>query len=473
MSPSILRDRLVLWVSMRRWEVLVFALALGIRLLLISVAPQHHIDNYWLGFDGEDYVNEAQNILDGNGFSRVTEPPFVPDTLKTPLYPLVLAGIYLLTGSFASILILQAVLSSLIPIVVMRTAQFVVKSRRIILGIGLFFVFEPHLIFCTTFFGTEGIAVVLVAWGIYEVMALLYADRPHVHGLRAALAFGLATLARPITYYLPLLLVPFLTLYGYSQGRLSETMRAIGIFVAVFTIVISPWVVRNYVVFGVADMSTASWFNIYTRLAATVQSIDTGDDFYTSFQKLLNELSLRGYIQHPPPVHEMEIQDPRFSPILQQESLRVIREHPSAFIKYLATVPVSVLTQSNLLGYTTSFVPFEYDRPKFSPTLYASQYGIVALIDEVAPYLIGPYAAPYLVRVFYMVVFILACVGTLILWLRNERFAALFLFGLIVYLVALTAVAGAQIGDRHRAPLLPAEIILAAVAIEWMRAKRV
>jgi hypothetical protein len=249
-------------------------------------------------------------------------------------------------------------------------------------------------------------------------------------------------------------------------------MVAFGVFAVAFMLVLSPWLVRNYATFNTFGLSLASSYNLYTRFAATVVAIDTDNDFYTSYQYLLDELSVRGHINHPPPVKEIEIETFSFAPILEREARRVLSEHPRALLIYLATAPFSVLTQTNLLGYASSLYPFEYARPSFSPTLYVSQHGIVAFAKAIFPYLTGPYIVPYVVRAFYVLFFIFACFGAWLLFRRGERSAAVLLFGFIIYLTVLTSVAGAQLSDRHRAPFLIAEAVLATIALERLVKRR-
>jgi hypothetical protein len=272
-------------------------------------------------------------------------------------------------------------------------------------------------------------------------------------------------------------LAPVFAYHAYLTKQWRPFIKAFGIFVVVFAIILSPWIIRNYSIFGNAGMATNGWFNMYTRLAVTVVAIDTGEDFYMSFYKMLDELSLRGYVHHAPPVTELEIRDPRFEHVFKTETLRVIREHPRAFAIYLITAPISVLTQDNTLGYVSSIMPFTYDHPSFSPTLYASQHGIIALAKAVSPYLLGPYIVPYLMRALFTALFILAVGGTFLLWRRGERFAALLLLGWIGYVVLFSINAGGQISGRYRAQFLIAEVALACVALEhlikapWRRAR--
>ena len=314
-EPSF-RARANAWVYAHRLELCVFTLALLVRLLIISLAPAKEITTYWLGADGGDYVNQAQNMLDGRGFSRSESEPYLPDALHTPLYPATPAATRLLFGSLIPLIVIESFLSSLLPVLGILMARLFVQRRSVLTALGIFLALEPHLIFNTIFFATEGISVILITWGTYELLALGKTERSR-HAILAGIAFGLATLARPITTYLPLFLLPLFLYQGYIVSRTRPLLKAFGIFLCMFALLITPWLVRNYIVFDSISMSSASWFNVYTRLATTVRAIDTGDDFYTSYHTSLDDLARKGYITHPPPVEEEEIQHPSFAPVLR------------------------------------------------------------------------------------------------------------------------------------------------------------
>lgn len=460
------------WGTRYRLVGTVFLFALLVRLLFIAIAPEADIRAINLGFDGGDYANEATNILEGRGFSRETAEPYIPDAIRTPLYPLFLAAIYWVFDSFYPTVFIQAVLGSFTPVFGVLVAQFFIVNRRILFGVGAFLSVEPHLVFATTFFASEGLFIVLLSWGTYEIVRAMR-KKDEKRFAVAGLILGLSALVRPITFYLPALLLPIMVYSAFFKHEsLQKTFRSLAIFIMVFLIVLSPWLLRNYLHFGQASMSTVGWFNVYTRLAATVRAIDTKEDFYTSYHFLLDELSRRGYIDHPPPVSEREIQDPRFGSVLKAESLRVIKEHKWATVQFVLIAPVSVLTQDNTLGIIENLTHYRPHRPDFSPTLYLSQHGFAETVKAVLPYLAGPYITPYGMRLFWAVLFVLSCVGAVLLWLRRERLSALFLFGFIPFVILFSLNAGAQIDGRYRTQIILVETVLAAVAVEYGMLRR-
>jgi len=441
-------------------------LAFLFRLFLLLQAPKEALLSFGLGADGSDYVNEAKNILAGQGFSRETSAPFIPDAIRTPLYPLALAGAFALFGSFQALLWIQIIFSSMIPAIVMRLSRRTIHRKGLIMALGLFFAFEPHLAFFTTFYASEGLAIFLLYMGIASLVEWSYTQKTSTLGW-SGVFMGLTTLVRPVTFYIHFLLIPIMYMRRRIEGK-GEWKKPLLIFTLLFFIVVSPWLVRNYVHFGSASMGTVGWFNMYTRVAVTTVAIDTGADFYTTYQKLLDELSVRGFISHPPPVSEREIQDPRFGGVLKSESLRIFKEHPKAFATYLLTAPISILTQDNTLGFIEIFSGKKIARPPFSPTLYISQHGLIEGVRALLPHMSGLYLIPYLARVFWMALFLLSLLGVYVLWQSGHRFAALFFISFLGYVVLFSLNAGAQIDARYRLQSLMGEAILAMAGLEYI-----
>ena len=467
-TPSFQLKNIALWVRTYRFEIALFVLAFAFRLSFVGLASPADIALYGIGADGGDYANEALNILEGRGFSRDTAPPYTPDAIRTPLYPLVLAGVHALFGSFLPIMFIQAFLAGFIPLIGLWIARMYIESRRVQWGIALFLALEPHLAFYTTFFASEGISLPLLYAGLFSLLVWNTKGSTKYLALSAFL-LGLSALTRPITFLFPLFLMSVLTLSLLHRGWREHARRAVRgliLFSIIFVAILSPWLIRNYIHFGSGGMGTVGWFNVYTRLAATVRAMETKEDFYTSYHFVLDDLSTRGYVAHSPPVSEREIQDPRFGEILKKESLRIISEHPRELIAFLAVAPISVITQDNILVIIETLTGVKPARPPFSPTLYVGQHGVIETIHALLPYIKGLYIIPYVGRMLWGAMFILSCAGAYILWVRRERFAAALLFCMILYIVAFSLNAGAQIDGRYRTQFILCEAVLVGVALE-------
>ncbi len=454
------------FLQAHKMAVLIFILALSVRLLCISIAPPVPA-LFGYGADGGDYVNEAQNILQGHGFSRDHTPPFEPDAIRTPLYPLFLTGVHALFGSFAAVVYIEALLSSLIPLFAMAFVRFFVRKESLVVATGIFFAIEPHTVFYTTFFASEGVSIILLYAGLYSLMQWHHEEHSRDAGL-AGWWLALSALARPIVAYVPLVLWPLFALVGYFRKDFRTQARRYGVFALVFVLVLSPWMLRNYHEFDSFGLGTVGWFNVYTRLAVTVVAIDEKTDFYTAYHQLLDQLSTRGYITHKPPVSEYEIQSPQFVPVLKAESLRILGEHKKALASFVVTGTLAVLTQDNTSVVIETLTGLQPKRPPFSPSLYISQHGLVAGVQALLPYLKGSYLVPYVGRAFWSVLFLLSLVGAGLLMRRGKWFEVLLCLGCIAYITLFTLNAGAQIDGRYRIQFLLCEVALAVAALEYM-----
>ncbi len=79
------------------------------------VPPENH------RFDG--YYEIANNLVAGHGFTRSAVEPFVPDSVRTPGYPLIIAVLLAAFGSYKALFILQVVVGSLTPLMALLLAQ--------------------------------------------------------------------------------------------------------------------------------------------------------------------------------------------------------------------------------------------------------------------------------------------------------------------------------------------------------------
>lgn len=106
----------------------IFLLALALRLWTFHALPfdVHHPNNV----DAHGYHILATNLLTGRGLSIRTEPPYRPDGLRTPLYPVTIAASYAAFGPRAEPLLLgQAALDSLTTLLVALLAWRLAGTR--------------------------------------------------------------------------------------------------------------------------------------------------------------------------------------------------------------------------------------------------------------------------------------------------------------------------------------------------------
>jgi hypothetical protein len=270
--------------------------------------------------------------LEGRGFSERAVAPYVPDAIRTPMYPFFLATSKGLTGSYDPSLFISVLLGATIPLAGMLLLTFLGRrSSRELLIVGGLLSIEPHLVHYSLIYGSEAIFLPLVAWAFVAGVAAF--ARPDVRvGAVAGALFGVAVLARPIVQFFPFLIALFLIVrWRKDPERKMVARKTAAVLLVAYAVVVSPWIIRNLRTHGVADFSNVGWFNMYTRVAATTYAIEHGQQYDPTRIQFLQRLHEKGYIEKSP-VTEQDVHGYAWKKIFQKETLETIKMYPKSFV---------------------------------------------------------------------------------------------------------------------------------------------
>ena len=253
----------------------ILGLCLILRLLfLIAVQPWAYSVDEQLDFcrDSPLYHQLACTLLDHHRFaeSEIAEP----DPLRTPVYPVFVAGIYGVFGRIPwFISIFQILLDTLSCYLLFWTLNRLI-NHKVALIAAFFYAIDPYLILFTSALLTEILFVFFLVMTLSLFGWLLYHEGKRKltlgYGL-LGLIIGLATLIRPISLYLPIFLVGFL-LVAYWK-KLLIALKYSAALVIVFLCVISPWLIRNHALFGRASLT---YIDSWDLLALNVGAMEAG-----------------------------------------------------------------------------------------------------------------------------------------------------------------------------------------------------
>jgi 4-amino-4-deoxy-L-arabinose transferase-like glycosyltransferase len=233
--------------------LIIFASALGIRLVLIILAPP------LIPFsDMLDYDNLARLIATGHDFS-----------IGRPIgYPFFLSLIYRLFGpSYLAVQFIQAVLSSLSSVMLfVLAAKYMGKRQALFTGwvsvIWLDFILYTRILLTETLFT---FLTILLLFFLFKVYHQLAADKKirFYDLILAGVIIALAALVRPVLLFLPFGFFLFYLVFirqNIKQLSLNLLLTLVGM-----SLVLSPWIMRNYSQYGkvilVSDKST--FINVY------------------------------------------------------------------------------------------------------------------------------------------------------------------------------------------------------------------
>ena len=233
-------------------------LALAVRLAFVSrMGPELQ----WP--DARHYDRIAQNMVEGRGFT--IEPLSTKLSIRPPLYPLFLTGVYAAGGGVREARVLQAFMGAALVLLVYSTACWMFSRSTALLAAAASAVY-PLFIYFTGALLTETLFLVMMAACAYSIIRL--ALRPAVQesrarmvlaGLAPGILWGLASLTRPVA------IVAVLFAWGWAvavagAGR-RRLLHAVPVMVLACAAVVAPWTVRNYAVHGcfVPVTTQAGW----------------------------------------------------------------------------------------------------------------------------------------------------------------------------------------------------------------------
>lgn len=197
--------------------------------------------------DAGDYLILATSVSQGSGLSiRFPFDEVHPTAFRPPLYPLVLGGVFRLTGP--SLGVAQALNVALGCVVVVLVAVLAARfaGRRAGTAAGLLAAGYPPLLANDGPPLTEPLALVL----LLGLLLTLLDRRWAVAGVLA----GLLVLSRPSAQLIVVVLAVWVLVH-------ADWKRAAA-FVALAALVVAPWLVRNGLVFGVPVLVTSNGFNV-------------------------------------------------------------------------------------------------------------------------------------------------------------------------------------------------------------------
>ena len=304
-------------MSLKKRLLIVMAVGLILRLGLLFVFWDEPLT---IG-DEIHYQRLAENILNHHEFSYEEGQPH---SLRPPFYPFFLSAVYFLTGgpSPNAVRIVQIFLSLGIMIVVYLFGKNAFDARIGILAAFIFAVY-PSFIFFTHLLLSELLFTLFLLLFVYLFFKFLKEDStgaeqstfPNAKGFPysnfslssnkniritflTGLLLGLGALTRSGLF--PFLFVAIIFVFFVCRGILFERIKWVCALSLGFVLVVSPWTVRNYILFkDLVLIDTIGGMNLYlgnyehTELHRAWAAIElTGDKaWFYGHEKVLSEMN--------------------------------------------------------------------------------------------------------------------------------------------------------------------------------------
>lgn len=209
--------------------------------------------------DSFEYFTAADHLFDG-GSGALDQSLLMQ--FRTPGYPLFVSLVEGVFGHPLAVSVIQVVLSGLLVVVVyILGLQF--ATRRVGLIAAALFALEPVSLFHSIVGLSDFFFTFLFICALWLTIRRYADGNAMIKGLGVAgVMLGYAALVRPIGQWLPILFsIGFLVYYIHSLKRTH--IYALLAFLVGVVAVVSPWMVRNGVLYDTYQLSSFGPYNIY------------------------------------------------------------------------------------------------------------------------------------------------------------------------------------------------------------------
>jgi len=226
--------------------------------------------------DSASYHNLALNMLRHGVFSRMSGPPFVYESFRTPGYPLLMSSMYALFGDSAlPVMVLQAVIATGTVALTWLLGRRLFNSRvgtwaAVLLSLDVASICSTQMLMSETVFTLLALAAV---WLLARSLSPL---RGSAGFAMSGFALACAIQVRPIGYYLAPLGAAGIAVYVMLKNRTTIPSRArcrlalvrVGAFLLAPALLVGGWQLNNLRYTGSIRFSHIEGLNMYFYRAA-------------------------------------------------------------------------------------------------------------------------------------------------------------------------------------------------------------
>ncbi len=278
--------------------------------------------------DSQEYANLAQSLRSGSGFIQNGKI----ETLRAPGYPIFVSIFSSLGGYFVATFV-QIILVFLSALLI-REIGIVFSSKRLGEIAGIIFLLNPVVLTLSVIILTDILFLFLFLLGFYLTISLPK-DRFVQKIILVSFIYSCAIYVRPMgVFALPIFVAPFL----FSELSLRDKVKSIIAMIFIVLLAISPWVLRNYKLTGVADFTSFKAINLGYYAAPMFLANRNHSDVVAERAIMEKEIG----------VSQNLWRDLRYSPAVSGLAEKIILEHPFSYMEYHIITSLTFLLSSSV-----------------------------------------------------------------------------------------------------------------------------
>ena len=424
--------------------------------------------------DAIGYYQLAKNLCAHGVFSRCERPPLIPDNVITPVYPFFLAMLLALArGSLWMVAVAQGFINSLAAVLVFKMGERLF-SRRAGCIAGICYALDPSALMHTFSMLTESLFAFLFL--LANFFLLQHLQKKSFKNLAlSAMLFGLAALCRPVGLYYSVVVITIL--FFATASTLPERVKNATLYALVFTLTLSPWLIRNKMLFGVANLTSIQGNNLLLMNVAHLKAAQEGMT-YAAAERLLEAeadslLVTQGIsseklkLEYHGKPYGYQINDPQQARVYQKLALEKIMASPLLYLRVHLTGIIPSLLDA---GVRDIYHFRGQERPLLGLRSLFVTGGLKPALEKLRRSIARDYLILYLLNFSWLVAHYV-----LILWALYKLFtekklrSRCLLLAPILYLLLVTAPQGSE---RFRFPAMPYFYLLSGFTLSYFQRGR-
>ncbi len=431
-----------------KWPIGVFFVALLARILAIFFLLNHDPVNGLVTGDGAQYISFSKNLLAGLGYVENTDQGLLPVAYRPPGYPAILVLFQYLGFSFKFIAVIQAIISSFIPVGILvflpkfisNLPSWLSKTAALMAALDPLQIFYNVTFVTETFFSLAflGMVFCLLKWHKLDRLKWI---------LAAGLCLGISVYMRPVGIYLGLFLTIFiLGFYAIKKNINLRLIKHLMFFLLIFELTLLPWQIRNFRELGDFSFSSLGFINFYVYAAPSTLAIQENQTYDDVLTKLTDQAK-----QEAPDKTRMEsLKNKEYA---LKKSYDIIKNHQAAYLKAYLLGTNNFLFSGNYHFMLQRQGLIEPPQESISFSLILAQGGVVETIRMIFKTITSAYVILALGgKIMWLVIVLGSFMGA---WLTRKSFFGFLFMALMLYFILSNLPMGLAIEARHRVMLNP------------------
>jgi 4-amino-4-deoxy-L-arabinose transferase-like glycosyltransferase len=188
--------------------------------------------------------------------------------MRTPLYPLIISGIYWLVGkNLFYVIFFQIFMSGLLVINAYRITELLSNSKMGLFAAGLVAV-DYLFISYSNLIMTDLLFAVIFSFIFYYIIKFTQRKSDYLSLAVIGILLAIATLMRPVSYYLTPILAIALFIYTFKKDSFIKALKYFLILAVPSLLLVGGWQIRNKAVIGTYQYTNIDAVNLYHYYAA-------------------------------------------------------------------------------------------------------------------------------------------------------------------------------------------------------------